>query len=361
MGKKDITWEMFFSDDSRYADIINAFGCSGEQIVTAKDLIEVDTRSVLNIPRKIFDTIFEKAGIKYQRIRDAIRKTAFGMNFMLIGIESQESINYRWPLTCIEYDVAQYEKQAMKLKKEIQKREGISSGEYLYGFAKDAKLHAAVTFLIYSGEERWDAPERLQDMLDLDGIPEKLKHMVLDYKPYVIDVRHMPSTDGLKTDVKLVFDFIRCCDNRDKMIKLVDNNEEYQHLESDAFDVMAEYTNSEELNHIKEESRTEGGSYDMCRAIKELIADGRSEGISIGRSEGISIGRNEGISIGRSEGEKKTLIRMVCRKMAKGKIVSEIADDLEEEAAEIDKIYQAALKYAPDFDVDEIYEALHRC
>ena len=40
----------------------------------------------------------------------------------------------------------------------------------------------------------------------------------------------------------------------------------------------------------------------MCEGIKQLIEEGRNEGISIGRDEGISIGRDEGISIGRDEG-----------------------------------------------------------
>lgn len=128
------------------------------------------------------------------------------------------------------------------------------------------------------------------------------------------------------------------------MLELVENNEEYQHLDSDAFDVIAEYTNSKELVNIKEESIAEGGKYNMCKAIKELI----------------TIGHNEGISIGRSEGEKRALIRMVCRKMAKGKIVSEIAEDLEEDISEIDRIYQAALKYAPDYNIDKIYEVLKK-
>ena len=34
----------------------------------------------------------------------------------------------------------------------------------------------------------------------------------------------------------------------------------------------------------------------MCEGIRQLIAKGKDEGISIGRNEGISIGKNEGIN-----------------------------------------------------------------
>ena len=83
----------------------------------------------------------------------------------------------------------------------------------------------------------------------------------------------------------------------------------------------------------------------MCKALTELIADGRDEGISIGRSEGISIGRTEGISIGRSEGisigrEERTR-ELIQKKLAKGKSISVIADELEETEEEIQRLMKA--------------------
>ncbi len=48
----------------------------------------------------------------------------------------------------------------------------------------------------------------------------------------------------------------------------------------------------------------------MCRAIRELIAEGRSEG----RSEGVLVGRSEGILVGRSEGARSKA-EIVARNM----------------------------------------------
>lgn len=36
--KKDADWKEFFSDDERYADIINGLACQGKQIVSKDDL-----------------------------------------------------------------------------------------------------------------------------------------------------------------------------------------------------------------------------------------------------------------------------------------------------------------------------------
>lgn len=68
--KKDIRWEDFFSNNNRYADIINGIGCQGYPVVQEKDLREAANKS----------------GAKS---RDALRKVAFGADFALIGIESQ--------------------------------------------------------------------------------------------------------------------------------------------------------------------------------------------------------------------------------------------------------------------------------
>ena len=114
MGK-DTGWKDYFSDNERYADIINGLGCGGQQLVKDTDLCEDDSH----------------AG---KKARDLLRKTAFGMNFALIGIENQETMDYALPLRNMSYDVWNYERQAAKLRKRVRSNpDGLSAGEYLYG------------------------------------------------------------------------------------------------------------------------------------------------------------------------------------------------------------------------------------
>lgn len=44
--------------------------------------------------------------------RDLVRKTPFGVNFAIVGIENQEEIDYALPLRVLCYDAGEYEKQA---------------------------------------------------------------------------------------------------------------------------------------------------------------------------------------------------------------------------------------------------------
>lgn len=65
-----------------------------------------------------------------------------------------------------------------------------------------------------------------------------------------------------------------------------------------------------------------------------------------------------GMTKGTEIGEKKKLISLVCRKLAKNHSVEEIADMLEETPDSIQEIVTVAQKYAPEYDVDTIYKEL---
>lgn len=280
---KDIEWKAYFADDERYADIINGIGCGGRQIVTGADLHELDTqggfiRMLRNVGRRNFKNVRRKI-----KIRDVLRKAAFGVNFAIIGIENQEDIDYSMPLRNMSYDLGEYEKQTAKIRREVRKTpKGLSDGEYLYGFMKESRVYPVVTFILYSGEEDWDGPESLHEMIDFTDIPESITEMVQDYRINLIEIRKLKDTSVFKTDVRQVFDFIRCSEDKKALKKLVESDEYYSSMEEDAYDVVAQYANASELVEAKDYYSRKDGKVDMCKAIKELIEEGREEGIEVG-------------------------------------------------------------------------------
>ena len=274
MGK-DVEWKSFFQDNHRYADIINGIGCSGIQFVKDTDLQEMDTSS------------------KKKR-RDMLRRVAFGMNFAIIGIENQEELDYEMPLRNMHYDVTQYQKQATEIRRDVRRNpQGLSPGEYMYGFKKNSKLNPLITFVLYAGKEAWKGPVCLYDMLDFTDVPEGLKELVSDYKINVVDIRLLENTDVFQTDVKHVFDFIRCSEDKKKLIELVESDEYYHKMEDDALEIVTKYTNSKELIKAKE-YKVEGGGNDVCKAIRDLMDDSWEKGIEAGREKGYEEGREEG-------------------------------------------------------------------
>ncbi len=58
---------------------------------------------------------------------------------------------------------------------------------------------------------------------------------------------------------------------------MVEKDPAYQSMEEDAFNVIVQYTAAQELVHVKEYYQ-EGEKVDMCKALTELIAQGKLEG-----------------------------------------------------------------------------------
>ncbi len=268
--EKDVRWSTFFEDNCRYADIINGLGCAGLQIVSGEDLAEADTKS----------------GTK---ARDLIRKTAFGMNFAIIGIENQDEADYELPVRIMNYDAVHYKKQVSKISKKVKANaKGLEPGEYMYGFRKDSKLFPVVTFVLYAGLEPWKGPNRLHDMIDFTDIPESLKNMVSDYKVQVVDIRRLKDISIFKTDVRHVFEFLRCCEDKKALFNLVTGEDYYQNVSEDVYEVIVKYANTKGLVKM-DKYKNEDGGIDVCKGIRDLITDSREEGRTVGQKEGIEL------------------------------------------------------------------------
>lgn len=275
----DMGWKEYLSDDERYADIINGIACNGRQIVTKDDLQEADTQTGFLRESRFIQKFASKSRHRSIKIRDSIRKVAFGVNFAIIGIENQEMPDYSLPLRNMTYDVGNYEKQAAKIRKEVRKnRSGLSRGEYLYGFKHDSRLHPVVTFILYSGSNAWDGPKSLHQMLDFTDIPEHLQQMIPDYQINLIEIRKFADTSVFQTDVRQVFDFIRCSEDKNALKELIKKDAYYSNMEEDAFDVVVQYANAPELINAKD-YYGEDDKIDMCKGLEEWLADEREAGI----------------------------------------------------------------------------------
>ena len=74
----------------------------------------------------------------------------------------------------------------------------------------------------------------------------------------------------------------------------------------------------------------------MCKAVREMVQEGLTEG------------------------DEKRLIRQICKKLRKGTDPAQIAVELEEEEATIRLICDVAERFAPEYEEDKIYNALHK-
>lgn len=66
----------------------------------------------------------------------------------------------------------------------------------------------------------------------------------------------------------------------------------------------------------------------------------------------------EGEADGLEKGENQHLISQICKKMSKGKVVEQIADELEEDVSRIQRIYDVAIEFGPDYNAEKIMKKM---
>ena len=67
---------------------------------------------------------------------------------------------------------------------------------------------------------------------------------------------------------------------------------------------------------------------------------------------------NRGLEQGIEQGSDKRLITQVCKKLIKAKSIEMISEEVEEPLDKIKAICDIASEFAPDYDVDSVYEAV---
>lgn len=304
---KDLIQKRCLGDNGRFADLLNGYVFKGKQVLQAKDLTDMDTQSGM------WDDGHVRGRKRYRgRRRDLMKKASLGVNFAVVGAENQGEVHYLMPLRNMGYDVAEYERQAEIVKKAVRNQRGITKAEFLSGFRKESRLHPCITVVLYFGDD-WDGSCDLHGIIDFTDIPEELKEYVNNYRIHLLEVKKMENTDVFQTDLKQIFDFIRCSGDKQKLRNLVESNPIYQEMEEDAYDMAIAYADAEELMDVKK-YRGKDGKVNMCEGIREMIEDGRLEGIMEGRLEG----REEGLIAGKKAGSEEATRNFVRNMLKRG-------------------------------------------
>lgn len=223
------------------------------------------------------------------------QKVVFGTTFAVIGLEHQSGVDYAMPVRVMLEDAAGYQEQLLKIQKIHRRKGDLRGAEYVSGFTGTDRICPVITLVLYYGEEPWNGPKDLIQMMDGDEVPQEIRKFVNGYPIHIIDVRNYPYPERFQTDLREVFGFIQRSGDREKLRRYVEERkEQFEHLEEDAYDLMIQMTGSGELISLQDEWRDEGGKIDMCKALRDWAEEERKEGREEGRKEGRKEGREEG-------------------------------------------------------------------
>ena len=323
--EKDITSNDLLSNNDVFADIANVNLFDGKQMIVPEDLEEVR-----------LDAGYRDLDGKHHRLfRDNLKKVRkLGGCIAFLGYESQTDINRVMPVRDMGYTYAGYAKQIREI---IAKNNAEKNFAYTKVLHEHQKLMPIATFILYFGKEEWKEPLSLMDILE---IPQEKKafwrELICDYPIRVIHMTGQPEAVRKKyrSDFGVIADYLAYYkDGKDLYNHLRQDSRRLVHVEQ-TLDMLQAFSSDKRFQLMKEhylEQEEKEENTKMC-----LLLDMCEE-----------------------RGSETRLISMVCRKLQKHKTPETIADELEEELAVVERICEVAKLFAPEYDIEKIYEQLH--
>ena len=239
----------------------------------------------------------ESGGSKHtQRARDVKMKMDTGVVLRMLAIENQKHVDYAMPVRW-EYDVAEYRKQLQNLRRQnrlLAKQRKPSkywnnAAEQLCGVRREDRLSTVYTICLYHGENHWDGPVSLRDMMEFAEGKDDMKQFFMDYPMRLYCVNEQNDFAYFHTELRELFLALQCRNNKEKLKLLMNQSEACHSLSSETVEAISILLKIPKLwenrmNYVHMiEDREE---YDVCKAMQELLEEERKSGILQGINSG---------------------------------------------------------------------------
>ena len=270
--QKDVSLKTFWRDNEHFADLFNATVFNGKQVLKPDKLTEMDTDVSATIHSKSYNE-------SITRNRDVVKKMSDGVEFNILGLEIQDKTHYAMPLRTMTYDALGYIKEYNDIKKhhKLNKDSFSSHEEFLSGINKSDRFHPIITLVLYYGESLWDGPTCLSDMMI--SMPDNIKAYFSDYKLNLVQILDSDKYTFYNEDVRNVFNIIRNIYNDD--FDSIYREYESRNVDIDVMELICSITSVPKLMDLCTDTE-QGGTVNMCEAMKRFQAECESKGMKEG-------------------------------------------------------------------------------
>lgn len=302
MGRKDLTGKIFFSDQERFAELINVILYHGKEMVKPENLVRMEREypSPLGNGEKHRDIL----------MRDSRHNICY-------GLEIETESDYSMPERVMVYDVCEWETQIREISKALEKK---SYRDRKSRIGRDEFLTPVITVVLYLGVGRWQGRRKMAELFCVsEEIRNLLGNALPDYEICLAEAEFM-NAEKYQTDLREFFYALQCRSDKMQLAKLLCSGR-FRNLKKDTEWVIATYL---DRNGLAEKMRKEGLS--MCQALDELMEDKRQEGKKEGKREG----RIEGQRKGRKE-ERISIIGRMLQEGIDRSLIGRITDCTEKE------------------------------
>ena len=272
MGEKNNVMCEYLGRPEVFADFLNGSLFLGERVIDKSEIF--DGEKQYNVKLK------DKKGNKrrVERERDVLKRILRDRKYIIIGIENQDEVHEFMPLRCLEYDMLEYNRQMRELIQRNRNKEKLSGNEFLSGVKKGDHLCPVVTIVFYHGKNDYGGCKSLYDMLDFKGEGDIFKRYVADYQMNLVTLKDLDE-EVFETGLRELVAVIKRSEDKEALWKYCqENKERISQLDEVTFDTISTMINQKDIIKFKSEIKEERG-YNMCKAIEDMMADSRNEGI----------------------------------------------------------------------------------
>jgi len=296
---KDSLFRMIFSDKKKLLDLYNAVNNTHYTNEEELQIVTLENAIYMNMKNDL----------------------AFLLDFRLNMYEHQSTLNPNMPLRDLLYVAREYEK--------------LVADKSLY-VSSIVKIPTPCFIVFYNGTEE-QPEERILRLSDSFEIPTKEPALELTVKMLNINIG---MNSKILSQCRLLAEYMHYVNRVRKYALIMDLDQA--------------------VEMAVKECIQEG-------ILKEFLIKYRSEAVTVSifeynEEKEIALIRQteygQGIKEGIKEGELRLLIKMVCKKMEKGKDIVCILAELEEQDTLIREIYDIAQNFAPLYDEEKIYCSL---
>ena len=313
MSLQDMVTKQYISEPEVFADAFNYLIYGGRQVIRPEQLTDLDATQFAIPYGEDENGKLESA----QKYRDVLKTLAVKADsqrtYLVLGIENQSNVHYAMPVRNMLYDAMQYEKQVRELSRAHRREHDTGTHEeYLSGMKRDDRLIPVVTLVINFGGKAWDGPLSLREMYTAQ--PEQVLAFVPDYKVQLIDPMRMEDADfaRLNSSLREVLAYIRYQHDKQRMEKLLSEDERFTRLERSAAMVINTMTNAGiEMNPNEE-------VVNMCEAIRQMMDESEMRG----KLYGEKVGEMRGNKTGRQSEKMDIARRMLEMQFPEEQVVS---------------------------------------
>lgn len=287
MGQKNNVWNHYFRDKKRFADLFNGVYFQGEPVIQDEALTEIS-----GVYEEAEEKLQGKRKKKFrrERMRDVQMALKTGEVFRLLALENQELVNYAMPFRCMQYDTMEYSRQIDALrKKNLETEDYATDAERVGRIKKTDRLIPVYTLCLYHGEDKWDGPRSLKDMVDFGDDKDGMSRYFSDYPLHLYCLNEQENFEIFNTEIKSVFNVMKFRKDKKRLVSELKKSE-FQRIDLETLEVISVALDAPQIwndreKYIQKEGEKE--EINMCPALQEWAEEERSIGMAEGMAESV--------------------------------------------------------------------------